>query len=142
MSLPIDFVVHKEFLKRRKVRTSVLFGDPGRLLEVFQNLIDNSIKFMGNQQAPRIEIGAHRDNGEVHCYVRDNGIGIGSEYQGRVFELFERLDTRVEGTGVGLALIKRIVEVHGGRIWVESEGEDRGAAFCFTLPDDSNSTAT
>ena len=113
-----------------------VFGDPGRLLEVFQNLIDNSIKFMGSQQAPRIEIGAHRDNGEVHCYVRDNGIGITPEYQGRVFELFERLDTGVEGTGVGLALIKRIIEVHGGRIWVESEGKDRGAAFCFTLPDD------
>jgi len=118
-----------------------VFGDPGRLLEVFQNLIDNSIKFMGSQQAPRIEIGAHRDNGEVHCYVRDNGIGIASEYRGRVFELFERLDTRVEGTGVGLALIKRIIEVHGGRIWVESEGEGRGASFCFTLPDDSNNTA-
>ncbi len=118
-----------------------VFGDPGRLLEVFQNLIDNSIKFMGSQQAPRIEIGAHRDNGEVHCFVRDNGIGIASEYQGRVFELFERLDTRVEGTGVGLALIKRIIEVHGGRIWIESEGEGQGATFWFTLPDDSNSTA-
>lgn len=118
-----------------------VFGDPGRLLEVFQNLIDNSIKFMGSQQAPRIEIGAHRDNGEVHCYVRDNGIGIASEYQARVFELFERLDTRVEGTGVGLALIKRIIEVHGGRIWIESGGDGRGAAFCFTLPDEGNNSA-
>ncbi|MBT8435354.1 MAG: hypothetical protein KJN95_11845, partial [Gammaproteobacteria bacterium] len=118
-----------------------VLGDPGRLLEVFQNLVDNSIKFMGSQPAPRIEIGAHRDNGEVHCFVRDNGIGIASEYQGRVFELFERLDTRVEGTGVGLALIKRIIEVHGGRIWVESEGEGGGATFWFTLPDDGNNTA-
>lgn len=112
-----------------------VFGDPGRLLEVFQNLIDNSIKFMGSQQAPRIEIGAHRDNGEVHCFVKDNGIGIASEYQGRVFELFERLDTRVEGTGVGLALIKRIIEVHGGRVWIESKGEGHGTTFWFTLPD-------
>jgi signal transduction histidine kinase len=116
-------------------------GDPGRLLEVFQNLIDNSIKFMGTQQAPSIEIGAHRKNGEVHCFVRDNGIGIVSEYQGRVFDLFERLDARVEGTGVGLALIKRIVEVHGGRVWIESEGEGRGATFWFTLPDDSIDSA-
>jgi signal transduction histidine kinase len=112
-----------------------VYGDPGRLLEVFQNLIDNSIKFMGSQISPRIEIGAHRKNGEVHCFVRDNGIGIVSEYQSRVFDLFERLDARVEGTGVGLALIKRIVEVHGGRIWIESEGEGRGATFWFTLPD-------
>jgi signal transduction histidine kinase len=119
-----------------------VFGDPGRVLEVFQNLIDNSIKFMGTQKSPRIEIGAHRDNGEVHCFVRDNGIGIVSEYQDRVFDLFERLDARVEGTGVGLTLVKRIVEVHGGRVWIESEGEGRGATFWFTLPDDSiDSTA-
>jgi signal transduction histidine kinase len=119
-----------------------VFGDPGRLLEVFQNLIDNSIKFMGSQQAPSIEIGAHRKDGEVHCFVRDNGIGIVSEYQGRVFDLFERLDARVEGTGVGLALTKRIVEVHGGRIWIESEGEGRGTTFWFTLPGASNDSAS
>ena len=113
-----------------------VFGDSGRLLEVFQNLVDNSIKFMGAQEAPCIEIGAQRENGEVHCFVRDNGIGIASEYQDRVFDLFERLDTRVEGTGIGLALIKRIIEVHGGRIWVESEAEGQGATFWFTLPDD------
>jgi signal transduction histidine kinase len=118
-----------------------VFGDPGRLLEVFQNLIDNSIKFMGTQQAPLIEIGAHRENGEVHCFVRDNGIGIVAEYQGRVFDLFERLDASVDGTGVGLALTKRIIEVHGGRVWIESEGEGRGATFWFTLPDDSIDSA-
>ena len=109
-------------------------GDPGRLLEVFQNLIDNAVKFMGDQESPCIEIGAQRENGEVHCFVRDNGIGIAAEYHGRVFDLFDRLDTRVDGTGVGLALVKRIVEVHGGRIWVESEGEGRGSCFHFTLP--------
>ncbi len=118
-----------------------VYGDPGRLLEVFQNLIDNSIKFMGAQQAPSIEIGAHRENGEVHCFVRDNGIGIASEYQHRVFDLFERLDTRVGGTGVGLALVKRIVEVHGGRVWIESKGEGRGTTFWFTLPGDSIDSA-
>jgi len=117
-------------------------GDPGRLLEVFQNLIDNSIKFMGAQKSPCIEIGAQLENGEVHCFVRDNGIGIASEYQGRVFDLFDRLDAKVEGTGVGLALIKRIVEVHGGRVWIESEGEGRGTTFWFTLPGDSNDSAS
>jgi len=109
-------------------------GDPGRLLELFQNLIDNALKFMGDQESPCIEIGAKRENGEVHCFVRDNGIGIAAEYHGRVFDLFDRLDTRVDGTGVGLALVKRIVEVHEGRIWVESEGEGRGSSFHFTLP--------
>ena len=109
-------------------------GDPGRLLEVFQNLVDNAAKFMGDQESPRIEIGARRDNGEVYCFVRDNGVGIKPEYHDRVFDLFERLDTRVAGTGVGLALVKRIVEVHGGRIWVESDGEGLGSTFHFTLP--------
>lgn len=109
-------------------------GDPGRLLEVFQNLIDNAAKFMGDQESPCIEIGAQRENGDVHCFVRDNGVGIAAEYQGRVFDLFDRLDVSVDGTGVGLALVKRIVEVHGGRIWVESEGEGHGSSFHFTLP--------
>jgi len=109
-------------------------GDPGRLVEVFQNLIDNAIKFMGEQASPRIEIGAQRENGEVHCFVRDNGIGIAPDYHGRIFDLFERLDAKVDGTGVGLALVKRIIEVHGGRIWVESEGKDQGSSFHFTLP--------
>jgi len=109
-------------------------GDPGRLLELFQNLIDNAVKFMGDQESPCIEIGAKRKNGEVQCFVSDNGIGIAAECHGRVFDLFDRLDTRVDGTGVGLALVKRIIEVHGGRIWVESEGEGRGSTFHFTLP--------
>lgn len=109
-------------------------GDPGRLLELFQNLVDNAVKFMGDQESPRIEIGAQRENGEVHCFVRDNGVGIAAEYHGRVFDLFDRLDTKVDGTGVGLALVKRIVEVHDGRIWVESEGAGQGSCFHFTLP--------
>lgn len=109
-------------------------GDPGRLLELFQNLVDNAVKFMGDQESPRIEIGAQRENDQVHCFVRDNGIGIAPEYHGRVFDLFDRLDAKVDGTGVGLALVKRIVEVHGGRIWIESDGESRGSSFHFTLP--------
>ena len=109
-------------------------ADPGRLIEVFQNLIDNSIKFMGDQQKPRIEIGAERENDRIHCWVRDNGIGIAPMFHERVFDLFERLDTKVDGTGIGLALVKRIIEVHGGRIWVESAGEGHGSAFHFELP--------
>ena len=87
-----------------------------------------------HQPEPRIEIGARHDNGEVVCFVQDNGIGIDPRHHDKVFGLFDRLDPRREGTGIGLALVKRIVEVHGGRIWVESDGQDRGATFCFTVP--------
>ncbi len=109
-------------------------GDRLRLLEVYQNLIDNAAKFLGEQPAPRVEIGARKDSGEVLCWVRDNGAGIDPRYLEKVFGLFERLDPEVPGTGVGLALVKRIVEVHGGRSWVESQGAGRGCTFYFTLP--------
>jgi signal transduction histidine kinase len=99
-----------------------------------QNLIDNAAKFMGDQPAPRLEIGMRPENGEQVFFVRDNGIGIDSSHQEKIFGLFDKLDTRSEGTGVGLALARRIVEVHGGRIWVVSEGKGKGSMFCFTLP--------
>lgn len=108
-------------------------GDRQRLLEVFQNLIENAAKFSGSQPRPRVEIGARAENGGQVFYVRDNGQGIDPRFRDRVFDLFERLDPRAEGTGVGLALARRIVEAHGGRIWAESEGPGRGATFCFTL---------
>jgi signal transduction histidine kinase len=109
-------------------------GDRPRLVEVLQNLIDNAAKFMGDQPAPQIEIGTRREEGQQVFFVRDNGIGINPSYHERIFGLFDKLDPRSEGTGVGLALAKRIVEVHGGRIWVESQGKDKGSMFCFTLP--------
>ena len=108
-------------------------GDRVRLLEVFQNLLGNAAKFMGDQSDPRIEVGARRQGDERICFVRDNGMGIHPDYHEKIFGLFERLDGQVEGTGVGLALVKRIVEWHGGRIWVESRGEGHGATFCLTL---------
>ena len=111
-----------------------VYADPGRLREIFQNLIDNAAKFMGEQPRPRIEIGAAREGDSIRCYVRDNGAGIDPDYQQRVFKLFERLDAEVEGTGVGLALVKRIAEVHGGRIELDSEGEGRGSTFTVVLP--------
>ncbi len=112
----------------------VVAGDRVRLLEVFQNLLENAVSFMGNQQQPRVEIEAREDGTEVLCRVRDNGIGIEARYHTKIFELFERLNAETEGTGVGLALVARIVEAHGGRIWVESEGAGRGSTFCFSLP--------
>ena len=123
----------------------VLFGDRLRLLQVLQNLIDNAAKFMGDQAQPRIKIGARHDGqggDETLCYVRDNGVGIDPDHQKRVFGLFDQLDPEINGTGVGLALVKRIIEVHGGRIWVESEGQGRGCTFWFALPLNGESVAT
>ena len=113
-----------------------VYGDHPRLVEVVQNLVDNACKFMGGQSEPRIDIGQRDadENGHPVFYVRDNGIGIEPQYQERIFELFHKLDAHTEGTGVGLALVKRIVEVHGGRIWVESTGLGKGTSFYFTLP--------
>jgi signal transduction histidine kinase len=115
----------------------VVRGDHRRLVELVQNLLDNAAKFMGERLEPRVWIGA-RDAGaaagQVTLCVRDNGIGIDPADQHRVFDLFHRLDPRVEGTGLGLALARRIVETHGGRIWVESAGAGRGSTFCFSLP--------
>jgi signal transduction histidine kinase len=97
-------------------------------------LVDNACKFMGDQPAPRIEIGVETRDAETVFFVRDNGIGIDPRYQAKVFGLFEKLDHTAEGTGVGLALVKRIVEWYGGRIWVESKGAGQGTCFYFTLP--------
>ena len=109
-------------------------GDRQRLTEVLQNLLDNSIKYMGDQPAPRIEIGQQGEtNGMPIFFIRDNGIGIDPEHHERIFGLFNKLDIKSEGTGIGLALVKRIIEVHGGTIWIESELQ-KGATFYFSLP--------
>ena len=119
-------------------------GDRTRLLQVLQNLLENAIRFLGDQAEPRIEIGHRRDGDDRVCFVRDNGIGIDPRHHEAVFELFRRLQPGVTGTGVGLALVRRIVEGHGGRIWVESEGSGAGSTFCFVIPraaDEAGSTA-
>lgn len=112
----------------------VVSGDAGRIFEVFQNLIGNSIKFSGDQRDLLIEIGASKAGGRVTCYVRDNGVGIENSYLDRIFNLFERLNMKIDGTGIGLALAKRIIEFHEGQIWAESEGLGEGATFWFWLP--------
>ena len=116
-----------------------VYVDRLRISEVMQNLISNSIKFMGDQARPTIEIGTKGSDtdGKPIFFIRDNGIGIEPKYHERIFGLFNRLDPSIEGTGIGLTLIKRIIEIHGGRIWVESE-LGRGAEFLFTLPTSGN----
>jgi PAS domain S-box-containing protein len=112
-----------------------VYGDRARLLEVLQNLIDNAAKFMGDQTNPCIEIGhdGHAEHGLPVFFVRDNGVGIDLKFKDRIFGLFDKLDPHTEGTGIGLALVKRIIEFHGGRIWVESE-VGKGSTFYFTIP--------
>ncbi len=127
-------------LHERRIQVNIhpnlpyVHGDAKRLLELVQNLIDNAAKYMGDQPDPQIEIGASGfENGKPVFFVRDNGMGIASEHHERIFGLFNKLDPKVEGTGVGLALVKRIVEFYGGRIWVES-GIGKGSTFYFSLP--------
>lgn len=108
--------------------------DQVRFTQVMQNLIENAVKFMGEQPEPQIWIGRRRDGEEAVFFVRDNGMGITPEHQERIFGLFDKLDAQADGTGIGLALVKRIVETHGGKIWVESEGLGKGSTFCFTIP--------
>jgi signal transduction histidine kinase len=110
-----------------------VYGDRRRLVEVLQNLLDNAAKFFGDQPRPEIEVGVQgMEEGKPVFFVRDNGMGIKPEHRDRIFGLFTKLDTDSEGTGIGLSLVKRIVEVHHGRIWVESE-EAKGSTFFFTL---------
>ncbi len=111
-----------------------LFGDRRRLAEIWQNLIENAAKFMGDQAAPLIEIGLEPAGQKTIFFVRDNGIGIDPRHHGKIFGLFESLDPKIEGTGLGLALVKRIVELYGGTVAVESKGAGRGSTFRFTLP--------
>ena len=142
---PLQEIVHEALdlvagrIAERGVRVDVteepvfLWGDRMRLVEVFQNLVDNAAKFMGDEPAPRIEIGSEQAGDETVLYVRDNGIGIDPQALPTMFALFKKRDPETEGTGAGLALVRRIVELHGGRVWMESEGPGKGTTFRFTL---------
>ncbi|MEW6380366.1 MAG: ATP-binding protein [bacterium] len=147
-SFPITQIVQravdelKPKIDEKNIRVTIssefptLLCDPGRILQVFTNLISNSVKFMNpDEAAPMIEIGCRAREGEYEFFVKDNGIGIEKEYHEKVFKIFQRLKElkHVEGTGVGLAIVKKIIENHGGKVWVDS-AKGKGATFHFTLP--------
>jgi light-regulated signal transduction histidine kinase (bacteriophytochrome) len=110
-------------------------GDEVQMLQLFQNLVGNALKFRNPEQQPQIQISAQREGANWVFAIRDNGIGIAAEHQSRIFLIFQRLHQRHEypGTGIGLALCKKVIERHGGRIWVESE-PGQGSTFYFTIP--------
>ena len=119
-----------------------VMGDDKQLAQLFQNLLSNAVKF-GGAQPPRIHISAKQADGEWLFSVRDHGIGIDPQYADRIFVIFQRLHTREEypGTGIGLAICKKIIERHGGHMWVESE-LGKGATFYFTLRDEEPDPST
>ena len=129
-------------LEERKVRLlvdeglPVVYGDRVRLVEVAQNLLENAVKFLGDEPSPVVRVGVRpgERGAPPVLFVQDNGIGIEPRFHEKVFGLFDKLDPRAEGSGVGLALVRRIVEVHGGRAWIESSGRGLGTTACFTLP--------
>ncbi len=130
----------EEHIKSKGVKLIVdrqlpeVIGDPLRLTEVFENLISNAIKYMGDQKTPQIEIGGEVKDCKAEVFVKDNGMGIEKKNTETVFGLFKKISNESDGTGVGLALVKRIIEAHQGKIWVESEGLGKGSTFYFTLP--------
>ena len=113
---------------------ATVWGIRREVEQVMANLLGNAVKYMGDTESPTVEVGAIDRDELVECYVSDNGIGIDPAYHEKVFEIFQRLgELDVDGTGVGLALVKKVVEGAGGRVWVEST-KGQGATFRFTWP--------
>ncbi len=115
----------------------VVFVDKKRYLQVMHTLIDNAVRYMGSQPEPHVEIGARKEGGETICYVRDNGIGIEPCNLDKIFNFGEMRNDKTSCASMGLSIAKRIIELHGGHTWVESEGEGQGCTFCFTVQHES-----
>lgn len=132
----LKVVVNESHAKIDKHNLPLVYADATQMSQLLQNLVANGIKFHG-ENTPKLDIGANRVSNGWMFYVRDNGIGFDMQFQDRIFLIFQRLHGREEysGTGLGLAVCKRIVERHGGKIWAESK-EGEGSTFYFTVPDD------
>lgn len=131
--------LHQSELDRGQIETEVqddipvVRVDKERIADVIERLISNAIHYGCTHASPRIRIGGLTTAGEARFFVSDNGPGIPDRYHQKIFDLFERLDSRVEGTGAGLAIVKRSLETHGGRAWVEST-PGQGATFWLAFP--------
>lgn len=114
----------------------IVHADVGLLRQVWYNLLSNAVKFTRREKTARIEIGSFQSDGERVIYVKDNGAGFDMNYSHKLFTVFQRLhsNTEFDGTGVGLSVVRSIVQRHGGRVWAEGE-EGKGATFFFTIPD-------
>ncbi len=113
----------------------VVKGDVNTIRQVWVNLISNAIKYSTNEKQPQIEIGSFSHEGQTAFFVKDNGVGFDKKYMDKLFKVFQRLHSseEFEGTGVGLAIIEKIISKHGGKVWAEAE-INRGASFYFSLP--------
>lgn len=137
----LETAIEKSGARVTRDRLPTLHADEAQLARVFQNLVGNALKFTAPGHEPVVHIGAERTDGEWRFSVRDNGIGMDPQYLDRIFVIFQRLHTRDEysGSGIGLSIARRIIERHGGRIWVES-APNEGATFFFTIPDRTGGT--
>ncbi len=119
-----------------KCKLPNIFCDENRIRDVFYNLVSNAVKFMDNDNQRQITIGCDKDIDYYKFYVEDTAIGIRKEYHKNIFKIFCRLkDIETEGTGIGLAIVKKIIETHKGMIWIESPvTQEKGTRFCFTIP--------
>ncbi len=143
--VPFDEVVEEALkllegrIKQHNVKIDVASGMPGiigdrqRLVQLVQNLVDNAVKFMGNQQHPHVAVGCEIEGDEPIFFVEDNGRGIPPKKREEIFDVFHKLEPASEGSGVGLAIVKRIIDQHGGRIWIESKPKHPGVTFKFMI---------
>ncbi len=115
-------------------RLPEVFADRARMTEVFQNILENAVKFMNGKETPRITIRSYKKGNMIFFEIEDNGRGIDKRYQDRIFGLFEQLDAEAEGNGVGLSLVKRIIDYHGGSVEIQSPGKGLGTTVVFSLP--------
>ena len=109
-----------------------VFGNDFRFKQLFQNLIQNAIKY-NDKESGFVEIGSKENENEIEFYIKDNGIGIKERYQSKIFDLFSKLENNDQSSGIGLSIVKKIIDLYGGKIWLESQ-EAIGTTFYFTLP--------